>query len=481
MSKQWCMGILVSILVAGALLAQQDRDLQLISTKNTDNSVSGALAGETINLGIYHALLIGINQYQHPEFAPNLSTPLNDIYNMRDLLIRRYGFNNENVKLLLDGLATRTGILHALTLYRDAPLGSSDNLLVYFAGHGFQHPGTEDGFWIPSDATTDESTWVPVSEIRRIVRNIKAKHTLLISDSCFSGTLTRATVALPTHDRFLAEVAKKDSYQAFTSGGLEPVADGGREGMSLFAYSLSSYLKNPPRSYFTAAQLYTDVAPIVANASGSRQTPEQGKIPGTFDQNGQFIFARVEMVGSMPALPPPPEPVVSPKPTNTLAPVTAHSIPSGTIDFLDINFAQPKGWEMTKNQPGETIEYKDPHSGLSIALTTFHQDSADALVKSPETMLKTMSTNFVNNFKKKGFKKVELGSTDQKPAGDFHLFSWDATYRAGPTTLWLRSDLVVDAKASRVYDFTTTGEPAQKGAAMDALGQIISSLQRAGR
>lgn len=481
MSKRWCGGMLVSVLFAGALLAQQDRDLHLVSSKSNDGSVSGALAGETVNLGIYHALLIGINQYQHPEFAPSLSTPLNDIYNIRDLLIRDYGFNNENVKVLLNDQATRTGILHALTLYRDAPLGSSDNLLVYFAGHGFQNPGTEDGFWIPSDATTDESTWVPVSEIRRIVKNIRARHTLLVSDSCFSGTLTRATLALPTHDRFLAEVAKKDSYQALTSGGLEPVADGGKDGMSLFAYSLSSYLKNPPRPYFTTAQLYTDLAPIVANASGSRQTPEQGKIPGTFDENGQFIFARVNMVGSMPPLAPPPAPVASPIPTSTLVRVPAASIPPGKVAFLDITFAPPKGWEVTKNQPGESLEYKQPQSGLSIALSTFHQDSADALLKNPATQLKVMTANFVVNFKKKGFKKVELGDSEQKPAGDFHVFSWDATYHVGPTTLWLRADVVVDGKESRVYNFTTTGEPDKKGMAIDAIGQIISSLQRAGR
>jgi hypothetical protein len=366
-----------------------------------------------------------------------------------------------------------------LTFYRDAPLGSSDNLLVYFAGHGFQNPGTEDGFWIPSDATTDESTWVPVSEIRRIVKNIKAKHTLLVSDSCFSGTLTRSTLALPTHDRFLAEVAKKDSYQALTSGGLEPVADGGKEGMSLFAYSLSSYLKNPPRPYFTTAQLYTDLAPIVANASGSRQTPEQGKIPGTFDENGQFIFARVDMVGSMPALPPPPAPAASPAPVSTLVRVPPPSIPPGKVAFLDITFAPPKGWEVTKNQPGESLEYKQPQAGLTIALSTFHQDSADTLLTDPPARLKVMTTNFVATFKKKGFKKVELGTTEQKPAGDFHVFSWDATYQVGPATLWLRSDVVVDGKGSRIYDFTTTGEPGKKGEANDALGQIISSLQRA--
>jgi hypothetical protein len=353
--------------------------------------------------------------------------------------------------------------------------------LVYFAGHGYQHPGTEDGFWIPSDATTDESTWVPVSEIRRIIRNIRAKHTLLISDSCFSGTLTRSTVTLPVNDRFLTEVAKKDSYQALTSGGLEPVADGGRDGMSLFAYSLTNYLKNPPHPYFTAVQLYTDVAPVVSNASGSRQTPEQGKIPGTFDDNGQFIFARIDLVGNMPAPTAAPAPTASPQPTSTLGPVTAPapSIPPGMIAFIDISFAQPQGWQLTKNHPGESMEFSDPQSGASIELTSSHEDKADALLNDPPARLKVMSTTFVNNFKKKGFKKVELGTTDQKAVGDLHLFTWDFTYSFVSTMWWGRGAVVVDGKASRTYTFTTIGAFDTKESANNAMTRIFSSLQRA--
>ncbi|HTY63436.1 MAG TPA: caspase family protein [Acidobacteriota bacterium] len=478
MSRRWiAVGILFGILSAGTLLAQ-DRAIKVVSSKNNDGSVSSSVSGETVNLGVYHALLIGINKYQHPEFAPSLSTPLNDLYNMRELLIRYYGFSNENVKLLQDDQATRAGILHALTEFRDVPLGESDNLLVYYAGHGFQHPNTEDGFWIPADATSDESTWVPVSEIRRIVKNIKAKHTLLISDSCFSGTLTRATVALPVNDRFMSEVAKKDSYQVLTSGGLEPVADGGRDGMSLFAYSLSGYLKNPPRPYFTTAQLYTDIAPIVSNASGSRQTPEHGKIPGTFDQNGQFIFMRVDLVGNMPPLPAPPPAVAAAKPVSTLAPASPTSIPAGRMSFLDITFASPTGWDVTKNQPGQTIEYKEPQSGASIALTSFQQESADALLKNPSSSLKVMSTNFVKQMKARGFKKVDLNNSAERAVGELHLFSMELNVEMGPVPLWIRSDVLVDAKASRSYNLTSSVDPGKKGPVVDAFEKLISSIQR---
>jgi hypothetical protein len=57
MSKQWCGGMLVSIVFAGALLAQQDRDLHVVSSKNNDGSVYGALAGEMINLGDLSCLI----------------------------------------------------------------------------------------------------------------------------------------------------------------------------------------------------------------------------------------------------------------------------------------------------------------------------------------------------------------------------------------------------------------------------------------
>jgi hypothetical protein len=482
-------GILINsalavFLCAGTLYAEQDRAIQVVASRNNDGSISGALAGETINLGTYKALWIGINRYEHPEFAPNLSTALNDVSNLCELFIKHFGFDNENVKLLLDEKATRSGILEALALYRDAPLGASDNLLIYFAGHGFQHPGTEDGFWIPSDATSNEATWVPVSEIRRIIKNIKAKHTLLVSDSCFSGTLTRSTVVIPTNDRFLMEVAKIDSYQALTSGGLEPVADGGRDGMSLFAFSLTSYLKNPVRPYFTAAQLYADLAPVVANASGSRQTPEYGRIPETFDQKGQFIFTQVDLPENVPAATSSPSPVTGPKPASTLNPMAAAPTVAESISFLNISFTPPTDWILVKNQPGQALEYKHVPTDYKIVLNTYvNKNMVEALSNNLSNEVKTLSKSFQDNFKKQGFKDIAVEMVGQKPVKDFYLYSFEITYRrpGTPSTLWLRSDLFVDAETSRVYQFDSTAELASKGVSVEAMRQLMESLQRTGK
>jgi hypothetical protein len=280
--------VLVGVVALSGEVRPQARGVQPV-IQNPDGSLTGQFDEGLINLGTYHALLIGINNYAN---HPKLRTAVKDVETLRDILIRSYGFARENVRLVTEGDATRAGIIETFTTYRDRPLGESDNLLIYYAGHGFRHSRTEDGFWIPVDGTDQEASWISVDEIRRIVRRIEAKHTLLISDSCFSGSLTRQTVELQK-DRFLAEIARKDSYQVITSGGLEPVADRGREGNSLFAYFVKSYLEDSNRPYITADRLFTEIQPLVSNAAESRQTPERGKISGAFDQGGQFVFARV--------------------------------------------------------------------------------------------------------------------------------------------------------------------------------------------
>ena len=61
--------------------------------------------------GTKRALLIGINKYQE---LPWLSGSKNDVAVMRELLIRRYGFSESNIRTLLDEQATRSAILDAM-------------------------------------------------------------------------------------------------------------------------------------------------------------------------------------------------------------------------------------------------------------------------------------------------------------------------------------------------------------------------------
>jgi uncharacterized caspase-like protein len=82
--------------------------------------------------GRYHALVIGNQQYRS---LPVLTTPVADARAVADVFRNDYRF--ANVRLLVN--ATRTEMLGALDAFRNS-LGPNDNLVVYYAGHGYLDP-----------------------------------------------------------------------------------------------------------------------------------------------------------------------------------------------------------------------------------------------------------------------------------------------------------------------------------------------------
>jgi hypothetical protein len=133
--------------------------------------------------GGYHALVIGINDYEH---LPKLSSAINDASAIADVLRQRYGFK---VTMLLN--ANRDAIIRALDKYR-AELTPDDNLVIFFAGHSILERELNVCYWFPIDAEPDSQVaWIPIPLIKRSIRAMVAKHVMVISDSCFSSTLTR--------------------------------------------------------------------------------------------------------------------------------------------------------------------------------------------------------------------------------------------------------------------------------------------------
>lgn len=244
-----------------------------------------------LNLGRFHALLIGNTNYQH---LPSLATPKNDVQRLRTILETRYGFQ---VTVLED--ATRYQILSALNDLRSR-LTSEDNLLVFYAGHGELDDTNMRGHWLPVDAEpTSTANWVSNVAVTDILNVMQARQVMLIVDSCYSGTLTRSSIAqldtaMTEAERrtWLQLLASKRARVVLTSGGLAPVLDIGGGEHSVFARSLITVLDSNA-DLLTGRSLYQAVAAQVAHAASRyefEQIPQYAPVARAGHEAGDFFL-----------------------------------------------------------------------------------------------------------------------------------------------------------------------------------------------
>lgn len=220
----------------------------------------------TISFGNYHALIIGNNNYTH---FPKLKTAINDARKTESILREKYGFKT---KLILD--ADRYSILTALNEI-SSTLTDSDNLLIYYAGHGEINNQNQRGYWLPIDAETSNSAnWISNLDITDILNVINAKHVLVVADSCYSGTMSSTSqtrISLELDDvqrraRWIRVMSKTRARIVMTSGGIKPVLDSGGGKHSVFAKAFHTALINN-QSVIEGYQLYQQIANNVQAAA----------------------------------------------------------------------------------------------------------------------------------------------------------------------------------------------------------------------
>ncbi|MBL7178219.1 MAG: caspase family protein [Desulfobacteraceae bacterium] len=142
------------------------------------------------------ALLVGINKYQTP--GSDLSGCVNDVTNIRDILLKYFGFDVSDIRMIIDDRATKANIMKRLEwLVADAKAG--DRLLFHFSGHGSQirdRDGDElkdqlDEILCPYDMDWD-GTYIVDDELEAFFSPLPKRINLeVLLDSCHSGTGTR--------------------------------------------------------------------------------------------------------------------------------------------------------------------------------------------------------------------------------------------------------------------------------------------------
>ncbi|PCJ79861.1 MAG: hypothetical protein COA57_15270 [Flavobacteriales bacterium] len=244
---------------------------------------------EGMNIGNYFALIIGIDNYKG-NWQP-LKNAVNDAKAVEALL--RNNYKIDHFRTLYNEMATRKNIMQELDWLVEN-VQPNDNVFVYYSGHGDFKEQLNKGYWVPADAAAANTyEFISNSDIQTYLGGIKSKHTLLVSDACFSGDIFRGeVVAVPFEDneKYYAKVHDLLSRQALTSGGVEPVADAGTEGHSIFTYYFLKMMNKNQRKYYDAGQLFNDIKiPVINN---SDQTPKLLPVKNTGDEGGQFIFIK---------------------------------------------------------------------------------------------------------------------------------------------------------------------------------------------
>ncbi len=275
------------------LLAQKtDHESQQPKYRGGADPLKGldvASAREDLQIGNYYALVIGINEYSGE--WDRLENAVRDAKTVASTLKSNYVFHD--FRCLYDHEATRVNIIKEFE-WLIKNVKSNDNVLIYYSGHGEFVEAINKGFWVPVDAKSRSmSNLISNNDIQSFLKGVRSKHTLLVSDACFSGDLLRGktlTIPYENDNKYYYKVHSLLSRKAISSGGVEPVMDGGQDGHSVFTYYFLKALRENNKKYYDASEVYERIKiPVVNN---SDQVPDYKPVKNTGDEGGQFVFIK---------------------------------------------------------------------------------------------------------------------------------------------------------------------------------------------
>ncbi len=235
-----------------------------------------------MNGGKFYALLIAEDDY-NDEYIADLANPVKDAEIFKEVLLSSYMFDKDNLYLLKN--ATRSVIIQKFEELSNN-LNENDNLIIFYAGHGYWDAYKEIGYWLPSDAQSNSnSNWLRNSTVKDYIGAIKSKHTLLITDACFSGSIFQTRGFKGKQVVAYQKIYNLQSRKGMTSGTLKEVPD-----VSVFLNVLIKRLKQNEDKYLPVSKLFATMRDAVLN--NSPNVPQFGTIQGAGDEGGEFIFIK---------------------------------------------------------------------------------------------------------------------------------------------------------------------------------------------
>lgn len=239
-----------------------------------------------------HALVIGNDAYAGGQGWQKLSKGVSDAVAVKGAL-EQHGFTvtfyqdlrSDELKRAMREFFIRNGT------------SEKSRLFVWFAGHGYTTHG--EGYLVPIDAPHPDkdadfrSMAVSMREVAGWMREARSRHILSVFDSCFSGSIFRATRNMAGVPPAIKDSAQRPIRQIITSGGANQEVQDDGYFQQAFVRAISGLEPQADQmgdGFITGHELFAYIKARVGNRNGSRQSPQYGELAENDSERGDFVF-----------------------------------------------------------------------------------------------------------------------------------------------------------------------------------------------
>ncbi len=247
------------------------------------STASGSITQGPEKEGKNYALLIAAQNYSDNNI-PSLDNPVADAVKLKLILKNQYNFSEENIFTLFNpGVNDVKRQLLELT----NTVQPEDNLVIFYAGHGIWVEKEKKGYWMLTDSKGhDANTWLPNKVVLDLIAKLPSRHTLLITDACFSGSVFKTRAFDPAAPVIVQQMNEKITRVAITSGNDTEVPD-----KSVFMKYLVKALTENKEKYLTAQKMFINQI-IEAVMTETKTEPRYGTLELAGHIGGDYIFSK---------------------------------------------------------------------------------------------------------------------------------------------------------------------------------------------
>ncbi|PKN76456.1 MAG: hypothetical protein CVU52_04735 [Deltaproteobacteria bacterium HGW-Deltaproteobacteria-10] len=237
------------------------------------------------------AIVIGIENYQ--------GIPKSDHSGSDAELVKEYmralGFAQRNIVLILNERATKSRIETAIEGWLPNRVKNDSRIVFYYSGHGAPEPKTGEAYIVPFDGDPNylATSGYPLKRLYEKLGALKVHETIIILDSCFSGSGGRSVLAKGARPLVMVKdtVFLSRNMVVLTATQGSQISSSSPEKMhGIFTYYFLKALQDGKR---TIVDIYQYIKPLIEDEARSLNVEQSPNLNPPHDKlAGRFILRK---------------------------------------------------------------------------------------------------------------------------------------------------------------------------------------------